>query len=208
MKTIVAGLMLLLLFLLPDPSLAGSEGCTRDFWGKCKGASWDNGNGHHHHGNGYHHASYSYRHCAKDFWGRCADGRPRWRRHNHDDNGYQHQHGHHHAGRGDVDRGAVCQLRRRVVGVEKTSRAQARRAADDAWMGAVRYDHGERFQDLNHAKDVRHNCDPSTPVSPAVLIKKTYFRCVVEATPCRGPTGTSEERYERRYEEDEGDDDK
>jgi hypothetical protein len=202
MKTIVAGLMLLLLFLVPDPSLAGSEGCARDFWGKCKGDSWGNGNGN---GNGFRYTSYRYRHCAKDFWGRCADGRPRWRSNN-GDNG--HHHHHHHAGRGDVDRGAFCQPRRRVVGIERTSKAQARRAADDAWMGAVRYDHGERFQDLNHAKDVRHNCDPSTPVSPAVLIKKVYFRCVVEATPCRGPTGTSEERYERRYEEDDSDDDK
>ena len=33
MKTIVAGLTLLLLFLIPEPSLAGSDGCARDFWG-------------------------------------------------------------------------------------------------------------------------------------------------------------------------------
>jgi len=33
-------------------------------------------------------------------------------------------------------------------------------------------------------------------------------RCVVEATPCRAPTGNASERYERRYEEDENDDDK
>ena len=90
MKTIVAGLTLLLLFLIPEPSLAGSENCARDFWGKCKGASWSNGNG-----NGVHYASYRYRHCAKDFWGRCADGRPRWRRHRDNDNGYGH---HHHVG--------------------------------------------------------------------------------------------------------------
>jgi hypothetical protein len=196
MKTIVAGLTLLLLFLLPDPSLAGSEGCARDFWGKCKGESWGNGGS-------FRHASYRYRHCATDFWGRCADGRPRWRRdhHHHDNGGYV-------AGRGDVDRGAICQPRRRVVGIERTSMNKAKRAADDAWMGAVRYDHGERFQDLNNAKDVRHNCDPSTPVSPATIIKKIYFRCVVEATPCRAPTGSASERYERRYEEDDSDDDK
>jgi len=201
MKTIVAGVMLLLLFLVPDPSLAGSEGCARDFWGKCKGDSWGRGGGVHYTS---HYTSYRYRHCAKDFWGRCADGRPRWRRpSNWENNGY-----HQSAGRGDVDRGAVCQLRRRVVGVEKTSMKNAKRAADDAWMGAVRYDHGERFQDLNNAKDVRHNCDPSTPVSPALVIKKVYFRCVVEATPCRAPTGNASERYERRYEEDENDDDK
>jgi hypothetical protein len=196
MKTFLAGLMLLLVFMVSDntDSFAGSENCRKDFWGKCQGA-----------GASWHHAGFRYRHCAKDFWGRCADGRPRWRHNN--DNGHGHGHGH-WRDRGEVDRGAFCHPRRRIVGIEATSKSRARRAADDAWMGAVRYDHGERFQDLNHAKDVRHNCDPSTPVSPAVVIKKTYFRCVVEATPCRAPTGTTEERYERRYEEEAGDDDK
>jgi hypothetical protein len=70
-------------------------------------------------------------------------------------------------------------------------------------MGSVRYDHGERFQDLNNARDVRHNCDPS---STTTILKRVYFRCVVEATPCRGAAGTSE-RVERRYEEETDDDD-
>jgi hypothetical protein len=191
MKTIAAGLMLLLLlFMVPEDSFAHGGPCAKDFWGNCKG-------GH----RSYRHA-YQYRHCAKDFWGRCADGRPRWRRHH-------HHHDHHHHGwvgsREEINRGVVCQPRRRVVGIEQTSRKKAQKSADDAWMGAVRYDHGERYQDITNAKDVRHNCDPSTPVSPAVLIKKTYFRCVVEATPCRAATGSTEERYERRYEEEEGD---
>jgi hypothetical protein len=72
-------------------------------------------------------------------------------------------------------------------------------------MGAVRYDHGERYQDLNHAKDVRHNCDPS---STTTILKRVFFRCVVEATPCRAPTGAAGERVERRYEEETDEDDK
>ncbi len=72
-------------------------------------------------------------------------------------------------------------------------------------MGAVRYDHGERYQDLNNAKDVRHNCDPS---STTTILKRVFFRCVVEATPCRAATGASGERVERRYEEETDDDDK
>jgi hypothetical protein len=214
MKTIAAGLaLLLLLFLVPDDSLAGSETCSNDFWGNCgsrhtRHAGHNGYNGH----NGY--QGFRYRHCSKDFWGRCADGRPRWRRNDDNGHGHHHHHGHGHGhrfghihygrfDRDDVDHGAFCHHRRRVVGEERTSKAKARRAADDAWMGAVRYDHGERFQDLNHAKDVRHNCDPS---STTAILKRTYFRCVVEATPCRGPTGSSDERYERRYEEEEGDD--
>lgn len=184
MKTIAAGVMLLLLlFLVPKESVAG-EHCARDFWGKCEG-------GHPHYAHswrddiGYRH----YRHCAKDFWGRCADGRPRWR---YDNAEYQ-------ASRGDVDRGAFCHPRRRVVGTEQKTREKARFAADDAWMGAIRYDFGERFQDLNYAKDVRHNCDLS---SKTPFLKSARFRCVVEATPCRAPAGATEEHFETRYEEE------
>ena len=39
-----------------------------------------------------------------------------------------------------IDRGLFCHARRRVVGEERPSKSRARRAADDAWMGAVRYD--------------------------------------------------------------------
>ena len=72
-------------------------------------------------------------------------------------------------------------------------------------MGAVRYDHGERFQDLNHAKDVRHNRDPSSTSS---IPKRVHFRCVVEATPCRTQRGTSRKRSSWRYDDDDDDDDR
>jgi hypothetical protein len=150
-------------------------------------------------------------HCVKDFWGNCDNGGSRWRHHHrrhyrNDDNGHRahHHHHNHHEKVGGIDRGVFCHPRRRVVGEERPSKSRARRAADDAWMGAVRYDHGERFQDLNHAKDVRHNCDPSSTSS---VLKRVHFRCVVEATPCRAPTGATEEKVERRYEEDDNDDD-
>jgi hypothetical protein len=186
MKTIAAGVLLLLvLFLIPDESFAGGDRCGRDFWGNCenggyRGARYDGFSG------------FRYRHCATDFWGRCADGRPRWRRHNVHFGWQPH-------GKDDVDRGAFCHPRRRVVGTEEKTRERARYSADDAWMGAMRYDFGERFQDLNYAKDVRHNCDLS---SKTPFLKKARFRCVVEATPCRAPTGAAEERFETRYEEE------
>ncbi len=146
-------------------------------------------------------------HCVKDFWGNCGNG-SHWknkRQHHHNgNNGHHHQHNRNADKVDGVDRGLFCHARRRVVGEERASKRKARRAADDAWMGAVRYDHGERFQDLNHAKDVRHNCDPSSTTS---VLKRVHFRCVVEATPCRAPTGASEEKVERRYEEDDNDDD-
>lgn len=142
--------------------------------------------------------------CVKDFWGYCSRvayhrRAYRWRYYR------PHHYGHRRLdGLSErIDLGRQCHARRRVVGEEKSSRAKAQRAADNAWMGSVRYDHGERFQDLNNAKDVRHNCDPS---STTTILKRVFFRCVVEATPCRGPAGTTE-RVERRYEEETDDDD-
>jgi hypothetical protein len=94
------------------------------------------------------------------------------------------------------DTTAECHARRRVVGDERPSSDDARRAAENGWMGAVRYDHGERYQDINRAKDVRHVCGPS---SISIVLKTPHFRCVVEATPCRATQGTPTEPDERRY---------
>lgn len=187
MKTIAAGLMLLLAFLVADEAFAEQGRCVRDFWGNCQEPT--------------RHYGYRYRHCSKDFWGRCKDGRPPWR---YERGHHGRDHRIHYYRSGEVDRGAFCHPRRRVVGEERPSKEKALRAADNAWMGAVRYDHGERYQDLNHARDVRHNCDPSSTSS---ILKRVHFRCVVEATPCRAPTGSVEARVERRYEEEESDDD-
>ena len=82
------------------------------------------------------------------------------------------------------------------MGDERPSQDDARRAAENGWMGAVRYDFGERYQDINRAKDVRLNCGPS---SMSVVLKTPHFRCAVEATPCRETQGTPMEPDERRY---------
>ena len=171
---------------------------------------------HHRH---HHHATQTRDYCASDFWGRCANVARhrhayRWRYYNnrrHEGHRRYRNYDHEHSrffvpGSGErIDHGLACHARRRVVGEERPSRAKAQRAADNAWMGAVRYDHGERYQDINNAKDIRHNCDPS---STTTVLKRVYFRCVLEATPCRGATGASAERVERRYEEETDDDDK
>ena len=170
----------------------------------------DNGtrvyHGHHHHHHAQHHNGGDYQgyRCVTDFWGHCtrvAHHRHayRWRYYR------RHHHTHYHNRSLErIDPGLQCHARRRVIGEERPTRAKAQRASDNAWMGSVRYDHGERYQDLNHAKDVRHNCDPS---STTTILKRVYFRCVVEATPCRAPLGSTSERVERRYEDETDDDD-
>lgn len=182
----------------------------------------DDGDGYSHRRHRHHQYTAQTRdYCVSDFWGRCSNVARhrhayRWRYYN--NRRYQgHRHYRHHnhhdrdnrwfvPGSGErIDHGLACHARRRVVGEERPSRAKAQRAADNAWMGAVRYDHGERYQDINNAKDIRHNCDPS---STTTILKRVFFRCVLEATPCRGATGASGERVERRYEEETDEDDK
>lgn len=176
---------------------------------------------HRHHHHRYHHHHNHHRqvaaNCVTDFWGKCyhvARHRHayRWRYYHGRHRSWGHNRNWDHdrnwrvPGAGErIDHGLFCHARRRVVGEERNTRAKAQRASDNAWMGAVRYDHGERYQDLNHAKDVQHNCDPS---STTTILKRVFFRCVVEATPCRAPTGAAGERVERRYEEETDDDDK
>ncbi len=94
------------------------------------------------------------------------------------------------------DKTLVCHGRRRVVGEERPSQDDARRAAENGWMGSVRYDFGERYQDINRAKDVRLNCGPS---SVSLALKTPHFRCAVEATPCRDTQGYQTEPDARRY---------
>jgi hypothetical protein len=89
----------------------------------------------------------------------------------------------------------LCHPRRRVVGEERASREEALKAADGAWMGEVRYDFGERYQDLNRAKDVRYSCNPSTV---SAVLQTAQFRCSIEATPCRAPIGAAEEQAAKR----------
>jgi hypothetical protein len=80
-----------------------------------------------------------------------------------------------------------------AVGREATSRRLARRAAEDRWMDRVVFDFGGRYADLNYAEEASLVCAASTPVSPAIIIKKTYFRCKIWARPCQPPDGAMAE---------------
>lgn len=146
------------------------------------GASADPGNG------------YRARHCANNFWGCEGKYRRHVRRRHHDNHHDRRRHG-----VGRIHHGAHCHTRRRVVGEERTSKGRALKNAERAWMGAVRYDHGERFQDLTNAKDIRRNCDPSS-------VRDGSVRCVVEATPCRAPIGSTDVRMDHRVSDEKDDD--
>jgi hypothetical protein len=88
-----------------------------------------------------------------------------------------------------------------AAGPERRSLARARYSADDMWMGRVRFDYGERYVDINNAKDKSYLCVASTPVSPAVIIKRVYFRCMTTARPCQAPSTSLEKVPPTLYEE-------
>lgn len=77
----------------------------------------------------------------------------------------------------------------RRVGTEHMIEANSRTAAENAWSEEVRYTSGERFMDVQHARDVRLTCSrSSTPegvinrIEAAVGAHKV--RCEIEARPC------------------------
>jgi hypothetical protein len=76
----------------------------------------------------------------------------------------------------------VCHPKRRVIGEEQPTTEQAQLSAEQTWMGSVRHDFGERYQNLAMAKDVRYTCAPS---SPKAGLKRAMYRCATEAVPCR-----------------------
>jgi hypothetical protein len=79
-----------------------------------------------------------------------------------------------------------------ATGGELGTRERARRSADDAWMSSVRFDYGERYHDLNNAKDVSHVCIASSVAGESAFtsrfIVRTLFRCMVVAKPCQTPS--------------------
>jgi hypothetical protein len=128
--------------------------------------------------------------CVRDFWGNCtpvASNRHAYRwRYVRPGRRRPEASGGGGGGGGRVEHAGpsvVCHPRRRVIGEEQPSTEQAQQAAEQAWMGSVRYDYGERYQNLSMAREVRYTCAPS---SPSGTLKRGMFRCAAEAIPCRG----------------------
>ena len=72
----------------------------------------------------------------------------------------------------------------RGVGTQWPTQSGAEEAAKKDWAETVRYDYGERFMDIDHAKDYRHACSRS---SVGEIAGSVLYRCEVKARPCRAP---------------------
>lgn len=94
----------------------------------------------------------------------------------------------------------------RVVGTEHLTEAAAKDAAVRQWQAAVRYDHGERFLNIDNSRQMRWRCDRSGTnetvagrVGEAVSGGSAYLkRCVVIARPCMMPVSRADKDRDDR----------
>lgn len=73
------------------------------------------------------------------------------------------------------------------------------REAEALWIARVRFDFGERYTDLNQAKDVNSACVSWS--IPGIELRREY-RCKIWARPCAA-SEFDVERVERKYEVDD-----
>lgn len=95
--------------------------------------------------------------------------------------------------RENFDNGPTCRETRRAVGDQHLTQDGARKAANDAWAGTIRFHLGEKFMDLSNAKHVNYTCSRSSIKDGGITtLGQTFTRCEVEAQPCHPPREVSE----------------
>ncbi len=84
-----------------------------------------------------------------------------------------------------------CKPSVRVWGSQAQSEENAYERALTSWTGAVRFQYGEVYINFALAEDIKKLCTPSS-ISDTITSKlqekvfsTEYFRCEVQATPCR-----------------------
>ncbi len=86
------------------------------------------------------------------------------------------------------DLGGACREVRRAVGDQHLTVEGAKKAANDAWAGAVRFHLGEKFMDLTNARQISYTCSRSSIKEGGVTtLGQTLTRCEIEAQPCHPP---------------------
>lgn len=81
-----------------------------------------------------------------------------------------------------------CHPLQRVVGNQHLTVEGAKKAADEAWAGDVRFRFGELYMSLDNARSVVYTCSRSSIKEGGVTtLGQTLTRCEIQATPCRAP---------------------
>jgi hypothetical protein len=90
--------------------------------------------------------------------------------------------------REDDDGGGFCRDIRRAVGDQHLTVEGAKKAANDAWAGTVRFHLGEKFMDLSNARHIVYTCSRSSIKEGGVTtLGQSLNRCEIEAQPCHPP---------------------
>ena len=81
--------------------------------------------------------------------------------------------------------GGGCRDVRRAVGDQHLTVDGAKKAANDAWAGTVRFHLGEKFMDLSNARRIVYTCSRSSIKEGGVTtLGQSLTRCEIEAQPC------------------------
>ena len=87
-----------------------------------------------------------------------------------------------------VDEAPGCRDIRRAVGDQHLTLDGAKKAANDAWAGTVRFHLGEKYMDLANARNIVYTCSRSSIKEGGVTtLGQTLTRCEIEAQPCHPP---------------------
>jgi hypothetical protein len=87
--------------------------------------------------------------------------------------------------RDGYEEGPTCRDTRRAVGDQHLTLDGAKKAANDAWAGTIRFHLGEKYMDLTNARHVNYTCSRSSIKEGGVTtLGQTFTRCEVEAQPC------------------------
>ena len=80
---------------------------------------------------------------------------------------------------------AGCRDIRRAVGDQHLTVDGAKKAANDAWAGTVRFHLGEKYMDLSNARRIVYTCSRSSIKEGGVTtLGQSLTRCEIEAQPC------------------------
>jgi len=86
------------------------------------------------------------------------------------------------------DEPGICRDTRRAVGDQHLTVDGAKKAANDAWAGTIRFHLGEKFMDLSHARHIVYTCSRSSIKEGGVTtLGQSLTRCEIEAQPCHPP---------------------
>lgn len=100
--------------------------------------------------------------------------------------------------RAAADEGGTCREVRRAVGDQHLTVEGAKKAANDAWAGTVRFHLGEKFMDLTNARNIVYTCSRSSIKQGGVTtLGQSLNRCEIEATPCHPPREVEANSKER-----------